>query len=135
MKTLKLRSFKSVLGFRLAVVALAVVLAGCATSGGGNVNPAVGTWDMTVDSPAGVLPMTLTINADLTGSILLTEPDEASFDITDTAVDGQALTFGVTLEFQGQEIAAKFNGTVDGDAITGEIETDFGNASVEGTRQ
>jgi hypothetical protein len=136
MRTLKVRSLASVLGFRLAIVALVVVVAGCATSGGGgSVNPVVGMWDMTVDSPAGVLPMMLTINPDLTGTITLTEPEVASFDIADTMVDGQSLTFSVTLEFQGQEIAAKFNGTVDGDVISGEIETDFGNATVEGTRK
>ena len=135
MTTLNLRSLTSVLGYRSAVVMLAVALAGCHTLGGGGAsNPAVGTWDTTVDSPAGVIPMTITINADLSGSISLTEPEVATFDITDGMVEGQSLSFNVVLEFQGQEISAKFVGTIDGDAITGEFQTDFGNATVEGTR-
>lgn len=134
MMTQNLRSLTSALGYRLAVVLLAVGLAGCASLGGGASIPAVGTWAITVDSPVGLAEMTLTINADMSGAVSMTEPAEASFAISDAAVDGQSLSFSMEFEFQGQSIPATFQGTIDGDAITGEFMTDFGNAAVTGTR-
>lgn len=133
MMRLNLRGSTGVLGYRLAVVVLAVSLAGCASMGGATI-PAVGTWATTVDSPAGVVDMTLTINPDMSGTVSMTEPAEATFAISDAMVDGQSLSFSVMFEFQGQELPATFQGTVDGDAITGEFETAFGNAMLTGTR-
>lgn len=130
MMTQNLRGVTSVLGCGLAIV----VLAGCASLGGGASNPAVGTWAIEVDSPAGLAEMTLTINADMSGTVSMSAPAEASFDISDAAVDGQSLSFGVAFEFQGQGIQATFEGTIDGDTIAGEFITDFGNGAVTGTR-
>ena len=131
-----LKNIKSGFVPGLAVAAIAVVLTGCATiDNRGGSNPAVGTWATIVEAPTGPTPMTLTINADLSGTVSMTEPEEASFAIADVMVDGQSLSFSMVFQIQGQELPAKFQGTIDGDAITGEFATDFGNAAVTGTRQ
>jgi len=72
------------------------------------------------------------VNEDMTGVVrnqgaIETAMQNAAF------ADGE-LTFDVTFMIQGQNLAAKFVGTVDGDAIVGEYQTQFGNASVKGTR-
>ena len=133
MMRLNLRGSTGVLGYRLAVVVLAVGLAGCASMGGATI-PAVGTWATTVDSPAGVVDMTLTINPDMSGTGGRSEPAEANVGSSGGMVDGQSLAVSVMVEFQGAELPATCQGTVDGDAITGEFETAFGNAMLTGTR-
>lgn len=133
MKNSGFRSLTSVWGVRVLAVLFTVALTGCATSGGGASNPAVGTWDVTVDSPAGVLEMAVTIAPDMSGTISVADQG-APLDVENAVLEGQTLTFGVTFDFQGTELAAKFVGVIDGDTITGEIQTDFGNAAATGTR-
>jgi hypothetical protein len=133
MKNSGFRSLTSVWGVRVLAVLFTVALTGCATSGGGASNPAVGTWDVTVDSPAGVLEMAVTIAPDMSGTISVADQGEP-LDVENAVLEGQTLTFGVTFDFQGTELAAKFVGVIDGDTITGEIQTDFGNAEATGTR-
>jgi|TARA_B110001454_G_C12705874_1_gene428554 hypothetical protein len=111
---------------------LIVFIAGCASVGGGGGNPAIGTWDAISTSQLGENAQVLVVNEDMTGVVrnqgaIETAMQNAAF------ADGE-LTFDVTFMIQGQNLAAKFVGTVDGDAIVGEYQTQFGNASVKGTR-
>ena len=111
---------------------LIVFIAGCASVGGGGGNPATGTWDAISTSQLGENAQVLVVNEDMTGVVrnqgaIETAMQNAAF------ADGE-LTFDVTFMIQGQNLAAKFVGTVDGDAIVGEYQTQFGNASVKGTR-
>ncbi len=135
MMTLNLRGWTSVFGYRLAVVVLAVGLAGCASTGGGGAsNPAVGTWTLMVESPLGTFPQTLTLNEDMSGTISATEPLELTFTFSNAMVDGQSLSFVFTGELLGQEFTSEFQGTLDGDVITGEYVTAQGNVPFTGTR-
>ena len=118
----------------IACLALTVLISGCATMGGGGAsNPLVGTWDLVVESQLGTNEQTLVVGSDLSGSI--TSADLGDSEISNAAVDGNSVTFDVTFDVQGNELPAKFNGTIDGDSITGEYVTDLGNGTVTGTRQ
>ncbi len=118
----------------LIVVCLAMtaLISGCASLGGGS-DPFVGTWDVVVDSPMGTTENTLIIASDMTGTI--ESQDAPTLAISNVASDGNSVSYDVVFDIQGQQLAAKFEGTIDGDSLSGEYITDFGNASVTGTRQ
>ena len=98
-------------------------------------NPAVGTWVYTVETPVGPWVQTLTLNADMSGTVLVTEPEAGSWPISDAKVDGESLSFVVVSEVEGQAVTFKFQGNIDGDVITGVYVSDFGNRRVTGTRK
>lgn len=115
----------------VACLAAAVLITGCATTGGGSVDPFVGTWDLVVESALGTTEQTLVVGSDMTGAI---DIDGVSVEITNVATDGNNATFDVVFDIQGQELAAKFEGIIDGDSISGEYVTELGNGTVTGTR-
>ena len=119
----------------LVVVCLAMtaLISGCATMGGGSANPFVGTWDIVGESPAGSFEQALVITSDLTGTIESEDAD--TLDISNVATEGNSATFDVVFDIQGQQLPAKFVGTIDGDSLSGEYITDFGNATLTGTRR
>ncbi len=135
---MSLRSIESLTQSKAAVLlvvclAMTALISGCATMGGGSVNPFVGTWDVVVDSPLGTSEQTLVIASDMTGAI--EAADIGTLEISNVASDGNAASFDVVFDMQGQELTAKFVGTIDGDSISGEYVTDLGNATVTGTRR
>ena len=118
----------------IACLALTVLISGCASlGGGGSSNPLVGTWDLVVESQLGTNEQTLVVGSDMTGNI--TSADLGDSAISNAAADGNSVTFDVTFDIQGQELPAKFEGTIDGDSISGEYVTELGNGTVTGTRQ
>jgi|TARA_Y100000310_G_scaffold286900_1_gene311443 Na+-transporting NADH:ubiquinone oxidoreductase subunit NqrB len=119
---------------RLAIMfAVFVFVGGCATTGA--INPAVGTWSVVIAAPQGDSPGTLSINEDLTGAMTMTMAPGEETVLNNAAFADGSLTFDVVFNIQGNEIPAKFVGTIVGDEVTGEFQTDFGNAGVTGTRQ
>lgn len=58
-----------------------------------NVKPAEGTWAFTVETPLGPLAQTLTLNADMSGTISVTEPEAGSWPITNAKLDGKSLSY------------------------------------------
>jgi hypothetical protein len=112
-----------------SLMALMLVLASCASTP----NPAIGAWDINMDTPVGALPAVLTIAGDGTGSMSADQLGDAP--ITGITVDGNAVSFSTAIDAQGQSLTLTFNGTVEGDAITGEFGSDFGAFGVTGTRQ
>ena len=117
----------------IACLAVTALISGCASMGGGATNPFVGTWDLVVESQLGTNEQTLVVGSDLMGNI--TSADLGDTAISNAAVDGNSVTFDVTFDIQGQELAAKFEGIIDGDSISGEYVTELGNGTVTGTRQ
>ena len=112
----------------LLVVSLAF-LVGCAAG----TNPAVGAWNIEMNTPLGAMPAVLTINADGTGNMSADGLGEAP--LSGILVDGDAVNFSAEVDAQGQTLVLEFTGTVAGDAITGEFGSDFGAFGVTGTRQ
>ena len=109
---------------------LALMLTGCVSSGG--IDPAVGNWSVVTVSALGTDEQTIVINNDMTG---LLKAQGQDFTLRNVVSDSGALTFDVTFSIQGIDISAKFMGAIDGDAIKGELVTQFGNASVTGGRE
>lgn len=112
------------------LIATFAVLVGCASGGG---NPAVGVWDVEMNTPVGATPVVLTIAADGTGSMVADGMGETA--IAGIMVDGNAVTFDADIDAGGQSITLSFSGTVTGDSIEGAFDTDFGAFTVTGTRQ
>jgi len=104
-------------------------LAGCASSP----PPAVGAWGASMDTPLGVIPVTLTLREDGTGNILAAGVGEALLD--DVEYDGANVTFSATVSSLGQPMSLDFSGTVDGDSLAGAFSSPFGDIPVSGTRQ
>ena len=135
---MSLRSMGSLTQSKAAVLVVVCLLmtalmSGCASLRGGSGNPFVGTWDVVVDSPLGVFEQTLFIAGALTGTV--EAADTGTLNITNVASEGDSATFEVIFDIQGQELTARFEGTIDGDSISGEYVTDLGNATVTGTRR
>lgn len=112
----------------LLILSLAV-LVGCAAS----VPPAVGVWDVEMNTPLGALPAVLTVNAD--GSGLMVAQGLGEAPISGITFDGNMMNFEAEVDAQGQTLVLEFNGTVDGDSVAGAFGSDFGDFAVTGTRQ
>ncbi|HJO11416.1 MAG: hypothetical protein QGG67_20825 [Gammaproteobacteria bacterium] len=106
-----------------------VTLVGCA--GGGS--PAVGAWDIAMNTPIGDLEVVLTINEDGTGTMSSDALGEAA--LSGIVFDGNAVNFAADIDAQGQTLTMEFSGSVEGDVLEGEFGTDFGALSVSGNRQ
>ena len=101
-----------------------------ARAGGGGL---VGTWSMAGESAdTGAIERTWTFNDDNTGTY---EGDIGSFAISNVVVEGNAVTFDVTLEVQGQELPSTFEGTLDGGVLAGDLNYGAGTATMSGEKK
>ena len=129
----------------LTALVLLVFSIGCASTGGGGGDvpapppppappAAVGVWDMTIETPMGDQNPTVTIQG--TADALTGEFDgpTGALAFDSISADGDALNFQVTIDIGGQDLVLKFVGTVDGDAMNGEFESDFGNFPANAVR-
>ncbi|MEK7795571.1 MAG: hypothetical protein AAB353_13630 [Candidatus Hydrogenedentota bacterium] len=91
----------------------------------------VGTWDVTVVSPLGENKRTIVVNKDLTGAYITDSGEYALSNVKQTAKD---VTFDVTVKIQEQDVALKFAGIVDGNALNGKFTSDAGEGVVTGTK-
>lgn len=112
-----------------SLVALVLGLSSCASAP----PPAVGAWDISMNTPVGQMPALLTIAEDGTGSMSADGLGEAP--ITGIMMEGNSVSFSTDIDAQGQLLTLTFDGTVEGDALTGEFGSDFGAFGVTGTRQ
>ncbi len=100
--------------------------------GGGDAPGLAGNWKLMVDSQLGKNERGLNVAKDMT-AVYVAEDEE--FEVEDLAVDGDAVSFMVTLALQGQELPLEFKGKLDGDNLTGEMFMDGSSvAEVTGTR-
>ncbi|MES3008954.1 MAG: hypothetical protein V4751_14415 [Pseudomonadota bacterium] len=120
---------KTLLKGSLLLVA-ALLLAACAST---PPNPAVGIWDINMETPVGAMVVTLDIQPDLSGT--MSSGDLGSVTLNGVAVEGNALNFEATVDAQGQTVALRFAGTIDGDNLAGNFDTDFGAIPVAGVRR
>jgi hypothetical protein len=115
-------------GLMIAVATL--FLAACATT---PPNPFVGGWDVTIDTPVGVLSAALDITPELTGTMSSAEMGSAT--LSGVTVQENAVSFQTTVSAQGQSLTLRFAGTIDGDSLAGNFDTDFGAIPVTGVRR
>ena len=107
------------------------VLVGCAAS----TPPAVGDWSLTMQSPLGEQQVNLSISADGTGRFSIPALGAPPAEVEGITFDGNSVTLSADVSVQGNAIAFDFEGTIEGDSLTGAFNTDFGALEVEGTRQ
>lgn len=113
----------------LSMATALVFLVGCASAPS---NPAVGVWDVNINSPAGAQAGVWTFAADGTGVM---GSDLGDFEISGIVYAGNQLSFSVDIDAGGQSLSLSFSGTVDGDSLAGEFASDFGAFDVAGSRQ
>lgn len=83
---------------------------------------AEGTWNLSVSTPQGDLPITMTLTNDggkLGGTI--NSPFFGSADITGGSIDGNKVRAASAVSFQGQSIEVKINGTIEGNSMRGSV--------------
>jgi imidazolonepropionase-like amidohydrolase len=119
-----------------ATAAPATVAGGRAGAGGTGapVISAAGNWTLTVNSPAGTFtpPLNLQQNGDvLTGEI---GTPTGLTPITDGKISGSEISFTYRVNFQGQELTITARGRVEGNAVSGTMETMGQSFGFSGTR-
>lgn len=118
-------------GSLMAVTLVALLLGACA--GMSAPHPAVGNWELTIDTPLGAMSSDLAVNEDLTGT--MSSQDLGSAPLSQINLgEGNMLSFAVEVDAQGTVMVLDFSGMVDGDTLTGNFDTDFGAIPVTGQR-
>jgi len=94
----------------------------------------IGEWKIVTDAGGQVIESTLTISEKdgaLSGSI---DGDAGSQEIGEPSVEGNVLTFDITIDAEGQSLELAFSGTIDGDSMDISWGSEFGDFPGEGTR-
>ena len=109
-------------------------------------SPVVGTWATVAETQMGNFEATMTVaeagegytvemvDAPMAGPDGQPAPAMAN-EISDVKVDGASFSFTRKIDFQGQAIVLAYTGTVDGDTMTAQANSDFGPTPVKGTRK
>lgn len=106
-------------------------------------SPVVGTWATVADTDFGRFEATLTVAETADGySVEFVDvpaegapPVEMESEISDVKVDGANFSFTRKLTTPQGPFTLAYTGTVDGDALTAQANSDFGAIPVTGTRQ
>ncbi len=93
-----------------------------------------GTWKGTADTPNGQIERTFVFKVDgnkLTGETSSQMMGKST--IMDGKVDGDKLTFSITVKFQDQEVKLNYTGKVSGDEIKFHVEASEGGLTLDYT--
>lgn len=94
-----------------------------------------GTYKLTVNTPQGVQTPTLTLKEDA-GALSGTLDGQAGrSDFSGGTVDGNNASWELTISPQGQEIKLTFTAAVEGDNISGKVNTPMGGVDFTGQRE
>ncbi len=91
----------------------------------------VGTWEFTRETPQGTRTNTLKIKPDMTGTYSMRDNE---VPVTDLKVEGDQVTFKVTMRFGENEFPMEFKGKVDGGTLKGEFTTSRGTREAVGKK-
>jgi hypothetical protein len=94
-------------------------------------SPLFGTWEFTRETSRGTRTSTLKIKEDVTGTYTYRDNETA---ITDLKVDGDQVSFKVTMRWQDREYPMEFKGKVDGTTLKGEFTTSRGTREATGKK-
>ena len=118
----------------LALVAALLAL-GCSAYGAPALPAAVGSWNLTIETPLGTQEPTLVVGGDASALTAMMTSPQGEVEGTDvTWNDDGTLGFTAEIDAGGQQLRMVFTGTVEGDAITGAFATDFGDFETTGMR-
>jgi hypothetical protein len=95
------------------------------------VSPVVGTWEFTRETSRGTRTSTLKIKEDMTATYTVRDNELA---VTDLKVDGNQISFKVTMRYGDREFPMEFKGKVDGTKLVGERTTSRGSRPVTGRK-
>ena len=138
------RCLAKALPYLLVLPALGL-MAACASTGGSGAAPvaapaappppaAVGNWTLTIETPQGTRQPTLAIMGtqdNLEGTF---GGQTGEVPLSDLNFSDGKLTFTVTVDAAGQELQLDFAGTVEGDTISGALNSPFGEIPATGVR-
>ena len=113
----------------ISILSISALLAACA---GTSTPPAVGVWDVSLNTPIGAQEAVLTIAPDGSGSF---SGDQGEQAFTGAVFEGNTFSYTTTIEAQGQSLTLDVSGTVEGDSLDGEFNTPFGPFPLTGTRR
>jgi len=95
------------------------------------IEPVVGKWELTSTGRRGPRTNTLTINEDMTATY---QGRRGEIPVTDLKIEGDQLSFAITMKFRDREFAMTFNGTVQGPTLKGLWTTSRGTREVTGKK-
>jgi hypothetical protein len=112
------------------ILAAAVLgtLTGCTTTGGSAPSPLVGSWVLTVSMDEKDFDVTVVVNPDLTGTAEW-EWTEGTSELENVVSEGNNASFGCP-----EIIGLVFTGSIDGDTIEGDVDSDYGAGTFSGVR-
>ena len=121
--------------YLLLALAAALVALGCSGYGAPALPAAVGSWNMTIETPLGTQTPTIDVTGDASGLMVAMASPDGSVEATDvTFGEDGSLGFTVAIDAGGQQLTLVFSGMVDGDSLTGAFATDFGDMEATATR-
>ena len=91
----------------------------------------VGKWELTTTSDRGTRTRNLTINDDGTG---IYQSRDREIPIKDIKIEGDRISFKMTLSFNDQEFTMDFKGKLTGETLEGEFITSRGNRKATGKK-
>lgn len=95
-------------------------------------SPIVGTWEFTREGQDGTRRTnTLTIKPDMTGTY---KGRDTEFPVTGLTVNGDQVSFKVTMKYNDTEVPMEFKGKLEGGTLTGEFTTSRGSREAVGKK-
>lgn len=91
-----------------------------------------GAYNISSESPMGIMKSVLVINEDGTGSL---DGMMGKIEFTEANIDGSRFDFSVTTQSPMGDMDMTYSGIVEGDEISGEIENLMGGNSFSGKRK
>jgi len=91
-----------------------------------------GTWKATAEGPNGTMERTFVLKVD--GNKLTGETTSSMFgksEISDGKIDGDNLSFTITVKFQDNEMKLNYKGKVSGKEIRFTVESPMGGQTIE----
>jgi len=119
------RGTSEITGKKLPSVAAPAATAGAAGSA------IVGTWEFTQETQQGTRTSTLKIKPDMTGTYARRDTE---FPVTDLKVEGDQVSFKVTMKYNENEVPMEFKGKLEGNTLKGEFTTPRGTREAVGKK-
>ncbi len=95
------------------------------------VSAIIGMWEFTGETSRGTRTSTLKIKEDVTGTYTYRDNETA---VTDLKMDGDQVSFKVTMRWQDREYPMEFKGKLDGTTLKGEFTTSRGTREATGKK-